>query len=67
MSNKTADLSPVLKFGILFTYTLLFASLYIFLTKRKFHRRLKRCLALFNILEFLYFRTLMLMYLNLFF
>ena len=67
MSNKTADLSPVLKFGILFTYTLLFVSLYIFLTRRKFHRRLKRCLALFNILEFLYFRTLMLMYLNLFF
>ena len=62
LSNKTTDLSSLIKFGLLFSYTLLFDSLYIFVTKRKFHRRLKRCLTLFNIFEILYFRTLMLIY-----
>ena len=67
LSNKTTDLSSLIKFGLLFSYTLFFDSLYIFVTKRKFHRRLKRFIALFNILELLYFRTLMLIYLNILF
>jgi len=66
-TSKINNLSSFLKMLILFFYTLIFDLIYLFFKERKFERRWKRYLLLFNFLEFLYFRTLMLIYLNLFF
>ena len=66
-TNKISNLSSFLKMLILFAYTLIFDLIYLFFKERKIERRKKRFLLIFNFLEFLYFRTLMLLYLNVFF
>ena len=67
LQNKIINYSSFFKFIILICYTIIFDIIYIILTKKQLSKRHKRLLLIFNILEILYFRILMLIYLNILF
>ena len=67
LKNKISSLSSPIKLFIIFVYTIIFDSILIFLTIKKFNKKYKSISYLFNIMEFLHFRILLLIFLNIFF
>ena len=65
--NEINDLSTLIRLIILLVISSFFNMLYLFLSKKKFHRKSRSLSLLFNLLELFYFRIFMLVSLNIFF
>ena len=67
LPNKFNNFQELLRVVILLVYSIAFDLLYMLVTKRKFTKKYKSIYLLFNLLEFVFFRILMLVNINIFF